>query len=128
MIATDEDALMADFVETYHVADWRAFPVKQAAALAFHLSPDSRIKRKMSGRTWSMDTLLLAAIADRIGSLIWMLSEDGAKGRNRPDSIVEMLCGDKKQKNTGGNSLKTFTSGEDFAARWNVITQQQKGG
>lgn len=128
MIATDEDALFADFVETYHVTDWRAFPVKQAAALAFHLPPDSRIKRKMAGRTWSMDTMLLAAIADRLGTLIWMFSEDGAKGRNRPDSIVRMLSGDTADKPAGGSSLQTFASGDDFRRRWDELTQQQKGG
>lgn len=122
MIAADEDALMADFVEYYHAADWRAFPVKQAAALAFHLSPDSRIKRKMSGRTWSMDTLLLAAIADRVGTLMWMFSEDGAKNKNRPDSIYAVLCGDNK-KTEESDDLQKFASGEDFMKRWLEVTQ-----
>lgn len=122
MIATDEDALMADFLETYHVADWRAFPVKQAAALAFHLSPESRIKRKMSGRTQSMDTLLLAVIADRIGTLMWMLSEDGAKKRNRPESIYAVLSGENKKKEAG-DDLQRFASGEDFMKRWAAVTE-----
>lgn len=123
MIATDEDALMADFLETYHVADWRAFPVRQSAALAFHLPPDSRIKRIMSGRRWSMDTLLMAAIADRIGSLIWMLSEDGAKGRNRPQSIYAMLSEEETQKTDAGKDLQTFATGEDFLKRWRELTE-----
>lgn len=126
MIAKDEDALMCDFMEFYHIGDWRAFPIKTSAALAFHLPPESRIKRILSGRTWSMDTILLAAIADRIGQLVWMLSEDGAKGRNRPDSLVKMLSGDGTNEKHAGNSLQTFTSGEDFAARWRTITERRE--
>lgn len=121
MIAKDEDALMADFIEYYH-GDWRAFPIKQSAALAFHLPPESRIKRILAGRTWSMDTILLAAIADRIGHLIWMLSEDGAKGRNRPESLVEMLSGDKKTE--ADHSLQTFSDFDEFRRRYAEITQQ----
>jgi len=121
MIAKDEDALTADFIEYYH-GDWRAFPIKTSAALAFHLPPESRIKRIMAGRTWSMDTILLAAIADRLGHIIWMLSEDGRKGRNHPDSLVEELSGDGPKKADGG--LQTFATSEDFTARWKAITQQ----
>lgn len=124
MIATDEDALMADFLETYHVADWRAFPVKQAAALAFHLPAESRIKKKMSGRTWSMDTLLLAVIADRIGTLMWMLSADGQKGKNRPESIYAVLSGDAQKEES--DDLQTFVSGEDFMSRWQSVTQMNE--
>lgn len=125
MIATDEDALMADFVETYHVADWRAYPVKTAAALAFHLPPDSRIKRIMSGRTWSLETMLLAAIVDRLGTLIWMFSEDGAKGRNRPESVYAMLSGDTQKKEESDDLLK-FASGADFMKHWKEVAQKRK--
>lgn len=125
MIATDEDALMADFLETYHVADWRAFPVKQAAALAFHLSPESRIKRKMSGRTQSMDTLLLAVIADRIGTLVWMFSKDGQKGTNRPESIYAVLSEDASKKEER-DDLQTFATGDDFMERWKTVTKMNE--
>lgn len=124
MIATDEDALMADFIEFYH-ADWRAYPVRTAAALAFQLSPESRIKRKMSGRTWSMETLLLAAIADRVGMLMWMFSEDGAKNRNRPESIYAVLSGDNK-KTEASDDLQRFASGDDFMKRWATVTQTKE--
>lgn len=125
MIATDEDALMADFLETYHVADWRAFPVKQAAALAFHLSPESRIKRKMSGRTQSMDTLLLAVIADRIGTLVWMFSKDGQKGTNRPESIYAVLSEDASKKEER-DDLQTFATGDDFMERWRTVKKMNE--
>lgn len=125
MIATDEDALMADFLETYHVADWRAFPVKQAAALAFHLSPESRIKRKMSGRTQSMDTLLLAVIADRIGTLVWMFSKDGQKGTNRPESIYAVLSEDASKK-VERDDLQTFATGDDFMERWKAVKKMNE--
>lgn len=121
MIATDEEALMADFLEYYHVADWRAFPVRTTAALAFHLSPESRIKRKMSGREWSMETLLLAALIDRVATLTWMFSEDGAKGRNRPESVYVMLSGEKQKQQA--DDLQKFRTGADFMKRWAEVTQ-----
>lgn len=125
MIATDEDALMADFLEYYHVADWRAFPVKKTAALAFYLSPESRIKRIMSGRRWSMDTLLLAALTDRISTLIWMLSEDSANGQNRPKSIYAALTGEDQEEKRIDSDLQTFDSGEDFLRRWKQVTNNE---
>lgn len=43
MILTDEDALICDLAETYHVLDYRALPLKTAAALASGLRADARI-------------------------------------------------------------------------------------
>jgi len=43
MIATDEDALVCDLAETYHVLDYRMLPLKTAAALASGLRSDARI-------------------------------------------------------------------------------------
>lgn len=43
MIATDEDALICDLAETYHVFDYRGLPLKTAAALASGLRNDARI-------------------------------------------------------------------------------------
>ncbi len=117
-----EDALMADFLEYYHCAEWRAFPIETSAALAFHLPAESRVKRALAGRTWSMETLLLAAVADRLSNLIWMLSEDGAKGRNRPESIYAALSGEKKEKEAGKDDLQKFASGDEFMKRWKELT------
>ena len=107
MIKADEDALICDFAETYHVFNYKALPAKLAATLAAGLREGSRIKLKLADMQVSPDTLLLAAIADRLGILVWQKTEDAEKGRNRPRSILESL----QPKQT---DVSTFASGEDF--------------
>ena len=107
MIKADEDALICDFAETYHVLNYKALPVKLAATLAAGLREGSRIKLKLADMQVSPDTLLLAAIADRLGILVWQKTKDAEKGRNRPRSILESL----QPKQT---DVSTFASGEDF--------------
>lgn len=110
MIRTDEDALICDFAETYHVFDYRSLPPKLAATLAAGLHESSRIKRAISGRTMSLDTMLWAVIADRLGLLLWLKTKDGQKGRNRPESFVDLLNGTRENETAG------FDTPEDFEA------------
>lgn len=111
MVGLDEGALTCDFAEVYHVLDWRALPARTAATLAMGLGPDSRIMQKISGARVPFDTLLLAAIADTVRILAWMQTKDGAKGRNRPDSILDRLTGTARTSETAG-----FDSPEAFDA------------
>lgn len=108
MIATDEDALVCDFAETYHILDFRALPARMAARLACGLRTSSRIKQKLSGAHEDTQTALLAHIADAVRMLVWMQSEDGVKGRNRPESFAALLLGE--------NTSKGFDSVDDFKA------------
>lgn len=48
MIVTDEDSLICDLAETYHVFNYRELPVKLLATLSVGLRADSRIKLKIS--------------------------------------------------------------------------------
>ena len=91
MVATDETALICDFAERYHVLDWRALPVRTAAALAAGLEADTRIMRKLIGAPTDLQTLLLAMIADFVHILAWQHSRDGAEGRNAPKSILKLI-------------------------------------
>ena len=109
MVRTDEDALTCDFVETYHVFDFRSLPPKLAATLAAGLPEDSRSKKAVTGRKVSIDTMLRAVIADRLGLLVWLKTKDGAKGRNRPESFVELLTG-------AASHAQGFDSPEAFEA------------
>lgn len=61
--------------------------------LACGLRPESRIKQKMMGAKAPIDTLLRAIIADELKLLVWQNTKDGAKGRNRPESILAALLG-----------------------------------
>lgn len=110
MIATDEDALICDFAEYYHIYDYRALPAGYAATLACGLSSDSRIKRKLSGMDYSTTTLLMAAAIDRLSLLWWSKTKDGAKGKNRPKSLFESLQRTQPTK----SNIRTFKNGEEL--------------
>jgi len=109
MVAKDEDALICDFAETYHIHHWRGLPVQHAAVLACGLPEDARIRRAMSGRTVPTQTLLMAAIVDRLSLLVWAQSEDGRRGINRPNSLVEAMTAPLHTEDVQG-----FSSAEAF--------------
>ncbi|MBQ1789732.1 MAG: hypothetical protein II008_06120 [Oscillospiraceae bacterium] len=101
--------------ETYGVMDWRALPLVTAATLAQGLPASSRSVKHLSGVKADDEKILLAVIADRLGHIAWMFSEDGQNGTKHPPSILEVLTGTQEQP-TG------FDSGEDYQAAWAAIT------
>lgn len=112
MVATDENALICDFAETYHIYDWRQLPARYAATLAAGLRPDARTVLKINGSAWPMDTLLLASIADSSRLLVWQRSQAAADGQAPPPSLFNILCSKAADK----RSPAGFTSGEEFSA------------
>lgn len=112
MIGLDEEALICDFAEVYHVFDWRALPLRTAATLANGLGQDSRIARKLSGLPVKMDTLLLATVADALHILVWQNTRDGKKGKNRPMLIAEKLTETPKEE-SGFDSVADFRKWRD---------------
>ena len=119
MITIDENALICDFAETYGVFDYRGLPVKTMAALAVGLRENSRIKMKIRDEKVDVKTALLAAIADRLGLLVWFQTEDGTKNRNRPESILESLQGKETE-----NNVRVFESGEEFKEEWERLMRK----
>lgn len=119
MLGADEDALICDFAETYHVMDWRALPVRLAATLAAGLPETSRIRRKMAGVKTSASLLLQAAMVDRLSLLVWMQTRDGQKNRRRPRSVAEMLTGEEKH-----STVQAFDSEEEF---WEAVRAADEG-
>jgi len=109
MIKLDEDALICDLAETYHIYDHRQLPASKVAVFSLGLRDNSRIKKKISNQPIDFDRLLLAGISDKLSYLLWSKTKDGAKGRNKPKSILEMLTEPKKQSNQ-----LAFHSGEEF--------------
>lgn len=79
------------------------------ATLVVGLRDSSRIKTKMSGVGVSIDILMTASIVDRLSLLVWMNSEDGQKGVNRPESMVDKLTGKTKERD-----LIAFDTAEAF--------------
>ena len=113
MIATDEDALVCDFVETYQVFDYKSLPARFAATLAAGLRENSRTKLKMAGMPCTSETLLLAMAVDRLSLLFWAKTDDGQKNRNRPESIYMQLLGANTKQES---DIVAFESRSDFEA------------
>ena len=123
MIASDEDALACDLLETYGVNDYRELPPKTMAALYFGLTPNSRTKSRQMGLSVPLDTFLLAQAVDALHLLCWLNSKDGEKGRNRPERISDKLILKEPVADNG-----RFESGEDFESfRARFFTSPKEG-
>ena len=107
LIASDEDALICDFAQYYHVLDWRALPLRLAATLAAGLPETSRSLRKAAGRTVDFETELLAYAADRLTQVLWWLHNDTSK----PPSVLADLRGEADTSN-----VQCYASAEEFDA------------
>ena len=118
MISLDEDSLICDLAETYHILNYRALPPKLVGVLCCGLRENSRIKMKLSNMNADVDTLLHALIADKLQILIWQRTEDGAHGRNFPKSIYEKLINPQQEE----SNVVAFKSGAEFDEfRKNII-------
>ncbi len=125
MIAKDEEALICDLAETYHIYDYKKLPLTQVAIFAIGLKDSSRIKMKMSDQLVPMETLLLAGILDRLSVLLWRQTKDGQKGRNMPTMVLDTLTVRKSKD----NDVIVFSSGEDYEKTRNKILKNiQTGG
>ena len=126
MMHTDRSALLCDLAETYQIYDIKAHPASRVALFAAGLRDNSRIKMKLAGLPVSNEMLMLAQMVDRLSVLIWQNTKDGEKGRNKPESLVDMLL----SKNTE-NVRKTdcFDTPEAFwAARSAIIERTARNG
>lgn len=124
MIKLDEDALICDLAEVYHIFDYKQLPAYRVAVFSLGLSDSSRIKLKLTDRTVDFETMLLAGIFDKVSMLFWSKTKDAEKNKNRPTSVVEMLNG--KQENQ--SKVVSFESGKDFEANRQRTLDRAKGG
>lgn len=114
-MATDEDALICDFAETYHIYDYQGLSAEYAATLASGLRAGSRIWESLAGVSLTREESLLAQLVDNTRVLIWTKTKDAEKGRNYPKSILEQMM--KKKEATGG-----YQSANEFeAARKRIL-------
>lgn len=111
MISQDEDALICDFAETYHIYDYRSLPADLVATYAVGLRESSRIKTKMMGMTLPMDEYLYAAIFDAVNWLCWTHTKAAEKGGRPPERILDSLL-DKKEKQE--DDFMVFNSPDEF--------------
>ena len=106
MIGHDEDALICDMAETYHIYRFDDFDAGYIATLAAGLRDNARIVKKITGCDLSMAELLAAVTADNLT----VLNHGLAGGKKRPHLFTERLSlGVKEEK-------KGFASGVEFDA------------
>lgn len=121
MLAVDEDALECDFMETYHILDYRELPVQKVALLASGLRDDSRIKMAMEGRKYTTDTLLLASCLDKLALLWWSKTKDAENGINAPPSVFQALI---EYDDSPKREIEAFNTGNDFMKRWAELGEE----
>jgi len=126
-MATDQDAWECDLAETYGVIDWEQLSVRKLAVLSSGLRDNSRIKMKLSGSRVSVDTYLIALMADSLSWLVWAKTKDAQEGKNRPMSIASLLMGTVPEKKQENSKYMQFDSGADFSAVWAELATDEGG-
>lgn len=111
MISSDEDALICDLAEVYHIYDYKSLSPAQVATFSVGLRENSRIKMKLSGLKYPLETILLAHAVDRLSLLVWSKSKDAESGRNKPNSIADKLLGNNVEQE---REYVVFNSPEEF--------------
>lgn len=119
MINMDEDSLICDFAEVYHIYDYRSLPARQAAIYAAGLQDTSRIKMKLSGEQTPRDLFVQAVIADRLGMICYALS---GKSAEKPVSLVNLLLG-KVEMEDVRKDVVAFDTPEEFENAWKGGTE-----
>lgn len=124
MIETDEDALICDLAEIYHIYDYKQLPPSKVAVFSIGLKEESRIKMAMNNQRVPLNTLLLAGISDHLATANWLNSKEGQEGTNRPQSILMKLL----EIEPAEKENVSFESGEDFERTRNEMLEEMKRG
>lgn len=106
----------------YGVYDYKSLPATLVATFFVGLREDSRIKMAMAGVKHSPMIMLMSMAVDALNTLVWMQSEDGRKGENRPSSITQILFGEQKAEPV----YEGFADGEAFEKRRTEILENLK--
>lgn len=115
MIAMDEDALICDLMETYHITNMDDYPASFVATLAVGLRDDSRIKMRLKDSKLTLEQGLLALILDALRINNWMHTKDAQKKRNMPKSLYRQLLG-MDEPGEKKYDLRHFDSVEEYEA------------
>lgn len=112
VIATQEDELICDLAETYHILNYRELPVKLLGTLVAGLAENSRTKLKLNNMSMSQDEVMLISILDHLKILVWQKTKDGQKGKNKPKLLVDEIFNNNKS-----NDIEKFIDGASFEKR-----------
>ena len=119
MVRLNEDALICDLAETYHIFDYRSMPPQLEATLAAGLGDDSRIKRLAGEQPASSEVMLLGGILDALHAIMYRLSDGSSEP---PTSIVDMMFG---RESGPQKQCMSFESYDDFEAyRQKLISKE----
>ena len=116
MIRDDEDALICDLAETYHIYDYRSLPVHLVATLAAGLRDTSRISMKTTEAKASTTNTILAMIADHLCAVRKLLGDD-----NDLPSVTKMLYQIEDEQR---DKPVAFNTGNDFMDAWLSINEE----
>lgn len=116
-MAIDEDALYCDFVETYHIMNYKSLPASRAAILASGLRDESRIKKKLRGERLDPKEMLLASLFDAVMNLGYALC--GVK--DKPMSMLDSLNGIPQENEKDIRGVQTFDTPEEFNKKLNEL-------
>lgn len=108
MIKANENALICDFAETYHIFNYKDLPPNKVAILAIGLRDNSRIKMALSESHLEPIEVLLTGIFDSLNNLVWLNSSESTKGLNKPTSLLKKLMGSDESENVGFSSAEEF--------------------
>lgn len=120
MISIDEDALMCDLAEVYHIYDYKSLPVSLVATFSCGLRDESRIKMKISDTKVSLNTVLLTCILDKVNWIAWSKTEDGHRNANHPKSILSILLG----QSDGDKDVLVFNDSDDYESVRNSFRKE----
>ena len=115
MIRDDEDSLICDFAETYHIYDYRSLPLRLVATLAAGLRDTSRIAMNTTEAKASTTNTILAIIADHLAAI-----RIGLFGEKELPSVVEALYQLDKEK----DDVMAFKTGDEFMETWRAINEE----
>lgn len=126
IIKENEDDLVCDLMQYYHISNWRSYSPFFISTLTFGLPEESRIMKALSGMKYSIDRMLIAVIADKLSLLWWAKTVDGQKNQNRPKSFVDILIGNVKKEES--KDIITFNTPEEFEAYRVELVERKKNG
>lgn len=119
MLSEDENALVCDMAETYHVFDIWALPVSLLAVLASGLRENSRIKMKIAGVNYIPLETVVPQGVDYLRMILKSLIGDKKKEKYLSELLFEKPA---------SNHTVGFHSGEDFLKEWKILTQGVNNG
>lgn len=116
MLCIDEEAVICDLAETYNIYDMELLPAIKVATFVCGLRNDSRIKLKLSGINYDINTILLATLVDRFSKVHFEQSDDLL--------FVPRLMGLKNE--TKETDVVTFDSVEDYKQAMQEFNSKHK--